>query len=406
MQFEYFTALRYFRSRKSGSRFSGLIQWITVGGLAVGSGGLLLALALTAGFASAIREKLFEFGAHIRVETFGDYPLYRADTVRTTVLKNPGILSAEMVSEMQAMIQSGSTVEGFQLRGIPSLNGFQYLQTYLSKGEAALHPSRGKPAILLGAGLARQLDADTGKIVTVFSLPKENKTRSYSVKQFRVTGIFHTGIDELDGIQAFVSLDNARYLSGLDATAADYVEIRIQPGQSIWEIDNALNDGSLFPYHTVTVFDYYSNIFAWVMLQEKTVPIVISALVLIAAFNLIGTVLMMVLERSTDIGIMRTMGATPKQVLRIFITEGILLGAAGLTLGVSLALTSIMLENRFHFIELPEENYYMSQVSFALESWHFVAVPAFTLLLCFLAAWLPARYASRINPVSTIQFGR
>jgi lipoprotein-releasing system permease protein len=143
-----------------------------------------------------------------------------------------------------------------------------------------------------------------------------------------------------------------------------------------------------------------------VLLQEKTVPVVISALVLIAAFNLIGTVLMMVLERTSDIGIMRTFGASPRQILRIFIYEGVLLAALGSLLGFGLSFLFIELENTFHFIKLPEENYYMSTVAFDTSWWHVGLVCSLAFLLCTAAAWLPARYASRINPVETLQFGK
>jgi lipoprotein-releasing system permease protein len=406
MRFEHFAALRYLSARRGSSRFARYIQWITVGGIALGAGGLLLALSLTSGFATAIRAKLFEFGAHIRLETFGDHPIYRADTLLVQLRSNKSVASAEPVVEMQAMIQAGTIAEGFQIKGIPSLNGFAYLETYLQKGTANTDSIGGKPGIVMGVGLARQLQVDTGRVVTVFALPREKRDRGYAVKQFRVAGIFHTGIEELDGLQGFVALEHALTLSGLDALSADYIQIRLHPGEVIWKADADLNNGDLFPYHTVTVFEYYSNIFAWVLLQEKTVPFVISALVLIAAFNLIGTVLMMVLERTSDIGIMRTFGASPRQILRIFIYEGVLLAALGLLLGFGLSFLFIELENTFHFIKLPEENYYMSTVAFDTSWWHVGLVCSLALLLCTAAAWLPARYASRINPVETLQFGK
>lgn len=406
MQFERLLALRYFRSKRGTSRFTSFIQWITVGGIAVGSGGLLLAFSLTNGFSEVIRNKLFEFGSHIRVETFGDYPVYQADTVAAQVMKMPSVASAEIVAEMQAMIQLQSRVEGFMLRGVSRLEAFPYLAQYSIEGNPSLDSLEGRPAIILGSGLARQLDAKTGRTVTVFAIDAENKTRGYSIRQFCVSAIFHTGIDELDGLQAFVRLDHAQYLKGLGPGSGDYVEIRLKDGEPIWKTDDALNDGSLFPYHTVTVFEYYSNIFAWVMLQEKTIPVVISALVLIAAFNLIGTVLMMVLERTGDIGILRTFGASPGQIRSIFLMEGLLLSLSGLAAGLVLAFGLIALENRFHFISLPEENYYMSTVSFSTEWWQLLVVFAVTVSLSLASSWIPARYASRIKPVSTLQFGK
>ncbi len=172
------------------------------------------------------------------------------------------------------------------------------------------------------------------------------------------------------------------------------------------DVAKSMTNQMLFPYYADTIYENYGSIFAWVNLQEQTIPFVISVMIIVAAFNLIGTILMMVLERTRDIGILKTMGADNKRVNRIFLYEGIFVSITGLIIGVGLAVLFNWLEGTYHLIPLSEANYYMSYAPVQPHFMDFVIVSIVTMVLCTLASWLPARVAAKTNPLSVISFGR
>ena len=159
------------------------------------------------------------------------------------------------------------------------------------------------------------------------------------------------------------------------------------------------------PYYTETIESRYGNLFAWVELQENIIPLVIGVMILIAAFNLIGAILMMVLERTQDIGVLKTLGANQQQIQRIFLIEGLWVSIIGLIIGMGISLAFIFVQSEFELIRLSEENYYMSVAPVSPHLLDFLVVPTVTTILCTLASWIPARIGARFDPLYAIKLG-
>ena len=184
------------------------------------------------------------------------------------------------------------------------------------------------------------------------------------------------------------------------------MEINVSDPDQIDQIFADVRDATEFPYVTESIYQRYRNIFAWIDLQEETIPLVISVMVIVAAFNLIGTVLMMVLERVKDIGILKTIGAKNKAIRQIFLLEGLFVAVSGLITGIGVSLLFYWLQVTYQIIPLSEENYYMSYAPVEPHLFDFVIVGAVTLILCALASWLPARIAAKTDPVRVLSFGK
>jgi len=229
---------------------------------------------------------------------------------------------------------------------------------------------------------------------------------SPEIKQFRLTGIYQTGVGQFDDILALIARPYAQQLFEMPKTNASAIEIRLKDQSKITSFDQKLADDLQFPYFTKTIYDQYGNIFAWVDLQEQTIPFVISVMIIVAAFNLIGTILMMVLERTRDIGILKTMGAKDKSIRWIFLLEGLFVAVVGLLIGISLSLLFAWLQSTYHIIPLSEQNYYMAYAPVEPHMMDFGIVAIVTLILCALASWLPARIASKTDPLKVIAYGR
>jgi len=192
----------------------------------------------------------------------------------------------------------------------------------------------------------------------------------------------------------------------MTANQASAIEINVANINEIEAVYSQIRDGTQFPYITESIYQRYRNIFAWVDLQEETIPLVIGVMIIVAAFNLIGTVLMMVLERVRDIGILKTMGAKSKAIRRIFLIEGLYVAVTGLIIGITISLLFYWLQVQYQLIPLSEENYYMSTAPVEPHMIDFVIVGGITIVLCTLASWLPARYAAKTDPVNVLNFGK
>ncbi len=408
MNFEWFLAFRYLKGKRNTSSFLSFIKIMAITGVAIGAGGLLISLAIVHGFSSVIQEKILGFGNHITVQTYTDRPLYRADTLVTHLSNIDGIEAAQEVVMGQGMVQSRSFVEGAIIKGVGQEGDLSNLRNYITRGEYSFsHNDRNMPGLVIGEGLARSLEIDTMGVLTVYSVQGiPSPLNMPAIRQFHVAGIYHTGIDQLDAAFLLMDREHARFLFDLPFPKATQVDILVTDPSRIREINATLSSNLPFPYYSETIYQRYSNIFAWINLQEQTIPFVIAIMVIVAAFNLIGTVLMMILERTKDIGILKTIGASDKSIRRVFLMEGLLVGFIGLGIGILLSLLFYWVQGTYQIIPLPEESYYMSSAPVQPKFSDFLIVASVTLTLCAAASWIPARVAARLNPLKVITFGR
>lgn len=408
MKFEWYLALRYFKGSRKSSGFLSFIKYMSIAGIAVGSAGLLIALSVVHGFKSTINGKIMDFAPHITVTTFTDKPIQRVDSVLTHLEKYPEIKSKQVVIRGQVMIQTRDAVTGTTLKGVDLETPAFGVSNYLSKGEYKLErDSTGMPGIVLGAQLAQEIQAEIGSVITVYTIDGiPSLINSPEIKQFRLTGIYETGIDRFDNVFAMVYREHVQQLFGYHNNEADGIELRIEDDSQIFPFKEKLADKLTFPYYIETIYTVFGNIFAWVELQENMIPLVISGMIIVAAFNLIGAILMMVLERTRDIGILKTIGSKSKMIRRIFLMEGLMVAGVGLAIGIGISLLFWFLQANYQIIPLSQENYFMSYAPVEPHAIDFVIVTLVTIFLSGIASWFPARVAANTDPVKVISFGR
>lgn len=381
---------------------------MSIGGVAVGAAGLLIALSIVHGFKSTINNKIMGFAPHITVTTFTGSPMNRADTLFTHLDQYPEIQSKQIVIQGQVMIQTRNGVSGTTLKGVDIEEPLFGVGEYISDGGYDLKTdSAGVPGIVLGTRLAQQLQAEIGSIITIYTIEGiPSALNSPEIQQFRLSGVYETGIDRFDDVFAMVDRRYARKLFGLHATQAHGIELRLVDSDNIMGFKYILDEQIIFPYYKETIFEVFGNIFSWVELQENIIPLVISGMIIVAAFNLIGTILMMVLERTRDIGILKTLGSKSKIIRKIFLIEGLMVAGAGLIIGMGISLIFYYLQVNYQLIPLSQENYYMSYAPVEPHLIDFIVVSIVTIVLCALASWFPARVAAKTDPVKVISFGR
>ncbi|MEP1150697.1 MAG: FtsX-like permease family protein [Balneola sp.] len=411
MNFEWYLALRYFKGNRKGARFLSFIKIMSITGVAVGSAGLLIALSVVHGFKSTINNKVLGFAPHytIATQSFITPTIERADTLITFLDRElPEISRKQPVIQGQVMIQTKDDISGTILKGVDEDGGVSNLKEYVNAGEFDLtQQENGMFGVVIGSKLSTQLSASVGDIVTTYTLSgTPSLINSPEIKQFLVTGVYQTGIDQFDDVFVIVEREQARELFTLGPNEANAIEIKLDDEDDIESFEDKLLSALSFPFFTESIFEKFYSIFAWVELQEQTIPLVIGVMIIVAAFNLIGAVLMMVLERTRDIGVLKTIGTKSSIVRRIFLFEGLLVSFVGLILGVGISLLFAYLQHQFHFIPLSEENYYMSFVPVEPHLFDFLIVSVITILLCGLASWIPARVAAKTDPLKVISYGR
>ncbi len=414
-RFERFMAFRYLRSaqgRQEGRRFVRFITYVAVGGVALGVAALLLALSIVRGFSNEIEAKIIGFGAHVQVESYQDEPIDGADSLRARLNAFPGVQSAApTIQEFALLRKSQSEIDGVAIWGTDELP--RYVREHVVAGTfETTVDSAGRPGVVIGSGLARSLGVQVGDRVTSFSMRADEIGRAAGgrrlaaprVKQFHVAGTYETSLSNFDDLYAFTTMEAARDLLGYGPNQVTRFDVTVDDVDDAREIARAIEDELGFPIMARSIFEVYRGLFAWVNLQEGIIPIVISVIVVVAAFNIVGTLLMLILEKTREIGILESMGASRRSLRKLFLWLGILVGGVGTVIGQVVALSFALLQKRYAIIPLPEEAYYMKTAPIELNALDFVVVGVVALVLCTLAAYVPARVAARVEPIRAIHF--
>lgn len=408
-RFEHIIAGRYLRRAQGtseGRRFIRFVTYIAVGGVATGVLALVLALAIVRGFSNEISDKVMGFGAHVQVENLRDEPLQDAEALAASVAAVGNVDHvAPVVQEFILLRESSRDVEGVSIWGTNVLPA--YLEENLVEGSAGFDPpGSDHPGVVIGSSLARILGVVTGDVVTAFSIPQAGgSTGGLStprVRQFAISGVYETSLANFDELYVFTDIDQARSLVGYGQDEVTRLDVTLTDTKDISEWADRIDEAIEFPAMARSIRDVYRSLFAWVGLQESIIPLVISIIVFVAAVNIVGTLLMVILEKTSEVGILASMGASRKVLRRLFTTFGVYIGLAGVLIGEGLAVVFIILQTRFGIIPLPEEAYYMKTAPVDPALVDFVLVGVVTLILCALAAYLPARYAAGIEPVRAI----
>jgi lipoprotein-releasing system permease protein len=404
MGFTGFIASRYLRSRRNDGFFS-FIATIATLGVMLGTATLIVALAVLGGFEREITDKVVGFTSDVQILGFQNQPLDHPErTVARIERTFASVRGVTPFASREALIRSRHGVDGIFLKGIDPLRDFSTTRRYIIKGAYALDREQGgMPKIVLGKKLASKLELDIGDRVTVFGIGRMADNSQPRVMQFRVAGIYESGMAEYDDVYAFTDLRDAQILFQLGNAVSGY-DVFTTSLDSAASTADRLQDLLGYPHFARTVFETYRNLFSWIDLQKKPIPIILSLIIIVATVNIIGTLLMMVLTKTREIGVLMSLGTPRRRIASIFIRQGMIIGAVGTVLGNILAFVLCYSELQFRFFSLPSDIYFMTSVPILLRPEYFLLVSSVTLALCLMCSFVPARLASRLRPVQALRF--
>ncbi len=288
---------------------------------------LIIALTVLEGFEKAVSEKIVTMNSHIKITAFSRKTLDNLTETQDSLKHHFGkqIESISPFIEKEAIIKSKKLSEGISIIGISNNNNYSGIGNYLIEGHIELASENIYPKMIIGKKLSEKLSVQIGDKLTIFSLGK-NELPSDSnppiIEQFILSGIFESGMSEYDDLNAYIDLNVAQKLFNLSNKVSGY-DIKLYNIDQIDKIASEIKEYLRYPHYVRTIFKVHHAIFSWIELQKQPIPIVLGLIILVAVFNIVGTLLMLILERTNDIGILRSLGANKKQIIKIFLTQGL-----------------------------------------------------------------------------------
>lgn len=403
MNFSFFVSRRYILSNKD-SRLLNLISVISITGIALGVTTLIIALSVLNGFEKTLTQKITDFDSHIKILSYKE-SLPNADQYLEK-LKNKLKDQIEFISpsiSKLAIISTKNRKEGINIKGISEAKEIDKIKSNLVAGKFDLDSTN---SIVIGKTLATKLLLKVGDKVTLFAL-KNDKIPSMddlpNIQNFFVTGIFESGMAEYDNMIGYTGIKTAQNLFSMPGEI-NGIDIKLLSVDKIDSLTQIIRKDLRYPYYARTIYEIYRNIFSWIELQKKPIPIVLGLIIIVAVFNIISALLMLVLEKTNAVGILKSLGAKGSSIIKIFFYQGIYLSAIGIISGNILAWFLMYLQLELNIIKVPSSVYFVTRVPIEMSADVFLLVSAVTFVLSLFSAIMPSYFASRINPVTALRF--
>ncbi|MFO7930131.1 MAG: lipoprotein-releasing ABC transporter permease subunit [Desulfosalsimonas sp.] len=411
MNFEYLIGSRYLKSRQK-TGFISFITVLSIAGVTVGVMALIIVIAVMTGAESYFKTKILGVEPHIVLNsydrTIDDYP-----EIIDRVNSKDQVESAVPFVETQAMLRSSAGMSGAVLRGLdPAREGTDIIGLSEDDLEKMLTPASagdqapGMPGIVLGKNLARSLGVRQGETLYLISPRGMMSPAGHmpAMKRFSVNGVFESGFYEYDSSMAYIHMQTAQDLVRI-GDAATAIGIRVS---DIYEADRTAQEISATlgsSYRAMDWMEMNRNFFSALKLEKTAMFVILTLIILVAAFNIASTLIMMVMSKTRDIAILKAMGATEKSIRKIFVFKGLVIGGIGTAVGTLLGLAGCFLLERYQFVDLPGDVYYFTTLPVEVQVADVAVIVAAALVICFLATLYPARKASRLNPVEALRYG-
>lgn len=406
MKFEYFIAKRYLRAKRV-TIFQSIIIIISICGVFIGVATILIVLSVMSGFHKDLRDKILGTNAHIAVVKYFNEPVTAYDSLLGVVQQTPHVLGASPFIYTKVMIKHDNYVDGIVLRGVDgnTLSEVSNIESKIVYGSFSFNDGD-VPGIVLGSILADNLRVHTGDELTIFSTANFTPTPMGIIpkyKTFRVSGIFEAGMFEYDAALAFVSLESAQNLIGMGDAVTGF-EVKVDDLYRAPQIAKQLETKLGFPFRANHWVRMNRSLFAALKLEKVVMFIILILITVVAASNIIGSLILIVIQKTRDIGILKSMGASSRQIMKIFMVQGLIIGGIGTLLGFIVGIGASALLAKYKFIQLPSDVYFIDTLPVHMVVSDFVIVGVAAIAVSFLATIYPALRASRLDPVRAIRY--
>ncbi len=372
---------------------------------------MVLSLAFINGFQKAIGEKVFSFWGHLRIQHFEPFkmgiaeetPIPRNDTIEWRLGNDPDVAHVKPFATKSAILSANGTIEGVLLKGVTEDYRFNDLDRFLRKGRwMGYGDSLYSREIVVSAHTADRLGITAGDELMIYFIQHGlDKPRT---RKLRVSGIFKTGIEHYDQAYAFGDIRMIQRLNDWSSDQIGGYEVVLRDYRRMDTISASIFDRLPAGWDSQTMREIQPDIFDWLNLQDTNKYILIAVMSLVAVINLVTCLIILVLERTRMVGLLKAIGMSDWQVQKIFLGHGALITLAGVGAGLALGLGIAWTQARTGFIRLNEESYYLDRAPVEVVGWQVAAVAAGTFVVCLLVLMVPTIVSRRILPSRAVQF--
>jgi len=397
VNFPFYISTRYLSSNQKGS-FTRIAGILSIAGLAVGVTALLITLFILNGFERVISEKISQFDGHIRVTHFLSEPIETNITNLDSIMNiYKGDLSNTAFIQGPALLRKGKSAEGIILEGIEPKR-VNYIKDILVEGTFDLK----RNSIIIGQSLAEKLNLNIGEEIVLFdafTLNSGNKR----LKKFEIKGLFHSGMSEYDNSLTFTSIENTRGLFAMEKKVSGHI-LNLNNPSNYKSLSRLLSNELPYPLMVMSWKEKNRALFKWMDIQRLPILIIFGLITLVGLVNIISALAMITIDKTRQIGILKSLGLSKQKLNQIFLIKGLIIGLAGSLIGSSLAFLLALIQNTYKLIQVPEDVYFMDFIPLDVNFGNILIVSITVSLVCVFASLWPSLRAGKIEPSKALKY--
>lgn len=393
---------------RNSKKFTQPIIKISISAIALGITVMIIALSIVSGFQREIRNKVIGFGGHIQITKYDSQNTYEATPIDKNQAFYPSLDTVEGIKHIQifatkaGIIKTNEDIYGVIVKGIGSDFDWSFFNDKLKEGSPiVIDTANPTNDIIVSQTIANKMNIKLHDKMFLYFIQTDGQLRP---KDFIVKGIYQSGLEQFDNIYVITDIAHIQKRNNWSSNQIGGFEVIIDNYDDLTKLDEFVYDHIGYDLHSVTIIDKNPDIFNWLELQDINVMIIIILMVLVAVINIISALLILILERTNMIGILKALGMPNWNVRKVFLYNALNLIIKGLVIGNIVGIGLCLLQLQFGFLKLPEESYYVSQVPIKLDLYSIIILNIGTLIVCFLMLILPSYVITKISPVKAIRF--
>lgn len=408
MNISFFIAKRLFSTKENNNNYTRPIISIAVLAISLSVSLMMISLIILKGFKNEIYNKVTGFGSHIKItklsdnQSFENYPINFDDQLYSEILNNANVTSIQTVATKAGIIKNNEEILGVVLKGVGNDYDHSFLKSNLIEGNTLLISEdslQKSNDIVVSESIARKIGCSVGDKLSIYFM--DNPVR---VRKLNVIGVYNTGLSEFDDLLVFGDIKQIQKLNNWNSSQIGAYEVSLKDLKFLEDEAEKIYQNLDFNLNTTTIKQSYPQIFDWLALQDLNIIVIITLMLIVGSVNMITALLIIILEKTQFIGLLKSLGASNKIIRRVFLYNSLYLISRGLFFGNLIALGFAVLQQKFSFISLDPEIYFMDTVPVSIDFLPLLYLNIGTIIICYVFLIVPSFIVSKISPVKALRF--
>ena len=408
MNISFFIAKRLFSTKENNNNYTRPIISIAVLAISLSVSLMMISLIILKGFKNEIYNKVTGFGSHIKItkltdnQSFENYPINFDNQLYSEILKNANVTNIQTVATKAGIIKNNEEILGVVLKGVGNDYDHSFLKSNLIEGNTLLISEdslQKSNDIVVSESIARKIGCSVGDKLSIYFM--DNPVR---VRKLNVVGVYNTGLSEFDDLLVFGDIKQIQKLNNWNSSQIGAYEVSLKDLKFLEDEAEKIYQNLDFNLNTTTIKQSYPQIFDWLALQDLNIIVIITLMLIVGSVNMITALLIIILEKTQFIGLLKSLGASNKIIRRVFLYNSLYLISRGLFFGNLIALGFAVLQQKFSFISLDPEIYFMDTVPVSIDFLPLLYLNIGTIIICYVFLILPSFIISKISPIKALRF--